>query len=594
MAALSAALFNQTGACIAACPRAGGLRVFNADPLCEKLRLMPGFFQQQTQPQTPHPPSHNTRQASDQVLIAQLLHRSNYIVLVTASDPCAAKVWDDGKRRIVLEYRETSRILSVNVRVDRIVLTLLTKVKVYAFHPTAPNLLHTFATLTNDAGLTALATYPSPTHTTPPSVTLAFAGRASHSHIQIAYIPIGAAVEKTAPSTLVIAASSSNSSVSAIALSPHGGFVCTANTGGTVVRVYASATGVPVAEFRRGREPARIVCGLAVSWDARWICVGTIRGTVHVFRVSKDAESLDAGGGSIFQPQSLSADAHTTVLRSPPVVERVGSSGSSTKRRSTQTASLNNSAPASIASQKQRTNRPPSSSITAIRAAQSTNSAASEASAAPSRRSTLPPSLASAANRSSSLSFLSPLSKYFGSSFSFATCSVAPGVPFVCAFSVTELELRMLLHGHRNRRRSSAAAEASAVVARISSTPSARLTSEILADGFVEDNADVDHYRDASRWSPDAQVMQRAATSLLVVGLDGSYYKFALDIVKGGECVLERHYRLNANGYAGASMGGSSGRNSASSRGGSAGLGAAMDRVGETGMMGMEFGMSVG
>jgi len=54
--------------------------------------------------------------------------------------------------------------------------------------------------------------------------------------------------------------------------------------GGTMIRIYATATGDNLHEFRRGAARAEIQ-SLTYSHDAVWLLVSSDKGTVHVFRV---------------------------------------------------------------------------------------------------------------------------------------------------------------------------------------------------------------------------------------------------------------------------------------------------------------------
>ncbi|KAJ3057648.1 hypothetical protein HDU99_007206 [Rhizoclosmatium hyalinum] len=96
-------------------------------------------------------------------------------------------------------------------------------------------------------------------------------------------------------------------------------------------------------------------------------------------------------------------------------------------------------------------------------------------------------------------------------------------------------------------------------------------------DGFAKKEVAVGggDLKQAVRWSPGPA---NPVTSIVVVSEKGAYYKFALDMVKGGECVLERFHMLDKR------------EDSIGTDGDMLGIG---DRVGDISAAGVEFGMQV-
>lgn len=69
-----------------------------------------------------------------------------------------------------------------------------------------------------------------------------------------------------------------------IKLSPHGKYVATCSTKGTIVRVFSTINGLLINEYRRGLDSATIY-NMKFSQDDRFLCVISNKQTLHVFQI---------------------------------------------------------------------------------------------------------------------------------------------------------------------------------------------------------------------------------------------------------------------------------------------------------------------
>ena len=69
-----------------------------------------------------------------------------------------------------------------------------------------------------------------------------------------------------------------------IKLSPHGKYVATCSTRGTMVRVFNTVNGLLLNEYRRGLDSA-IIYNMKFSQDDRFLCVVSNKQTLHIFQI---------------------------------------------------------------------------------------------------------------------------------------------------------------------------------------------------------------------------------------------------------------------------------------------------------------------
>jgi len=232
------------------------------------------------------------------VKYAEMLFRCNYLAIVgggTNPRYPANKVgiWDDLKKKIVIELEFCTDVLSVRLRRDRIVVVLENVIKVFTF-TNNPTQLHIFDTSSNPAGLCSIS--PSCDNSL-----LAMPGTKS-GHLALVDL-------HTADSPpLDIAAH--DSSLSIVQLNVQGSKVATASTKGTLIRVFDSLSGNILTELRRGSQPANIY-SVNFNSDSTLLCVASDHGTIHIFSIcqgTKNKQLQSSLASASFLPKYFSSE----------------------------------------------------------------------------------------------------------------------------------------------------------------------------------------------------------------------------------------------------------------------------------------------
>lgn len=275
--------FNQDQSCFC-CGLDSGFRVYNCDPLKEKVRQ-------------DWSPGGDGVAGCAPIARVEMLFRCNYIALVGAPGnrrypPNKVFIWDEMKSRIIIELEFAGDVRGVQLRRDRIVVALDNVVKVFSFDQT-PQALNVFRTAPNPHGLcvlcpssgTALLVFP--------------CGSGARGQVQLVDLndtnssssnSNSAGQDGNSCSTVI---SAHNTPLSCIQLSVTGCRLATASQKGTLIRVFDTRTRQMLCELRRGANHALIYC-INFSQDESLLCVSSDHGTIHVFNVDQQSLSRRA------------------------------------------------------------------------------------------------------------------------------------------------------------------------------------------------------------------------------------------------------------------------------------------------------------
>jgi WD40 repeat protein len=252
--------FNQDGSCFAV-PTKNGYRIFNCEPL---KQLIDDKFE-------------------GGIKIVEILFRCNRVALVgTGTNIEYPKnkviIWDSAKKQKVSEIVTKTDVKGIKLRRDKICIVMDHNIDIYSFCDN-PHRIRSIDTWTNPQGICALS--PSNDHSL-----LAYPSLSSNGHIGIFNL-----ANSDTPEVNIIA---HNHNVAEITFNFSGAMIATASEKGTLIRVFETGGGTLVKEFRRGSQPAKILC-ISFSPDSNFVAVASNHSTIHIFSLQPNRKKSNVG-----------------------------------------------------------------------------------------------------------------------------------------------------------------------------------------------------------------------------------------------------------------------------------------------------------
>lgn len=201
------------------------------------------------------------------VKMADVLGKTNIVVVVLEREPQTARLWDDSKKQFIAEIQIKEDIVNVALRQDYneeyIVILSATQVYVYNFEL---NLIRHLPTAYNPRGIFALQNH-----------TLVIPSASAVGKIHIEFLKTQHTASRTDGCHI--------NDIQALCMSSNGDMYATASTHGTIIRVFNVFDGKIIRELRRGRESA-VIHSLSFHNNGEWLACTSDRGTLHVYGVA--------------------------------------------------------------------------------------------------------------------------------------------------------------------------------------------------------------------------------------------------------------------------------------------------------------------
>lgn len=234
-------------------------RIYNIDPLHLKLDLDIKDF--------------------GTLSICEMVHRSNLLALVAGGlKPKFAEntvvIWDDNLKKFVVELTFSSPVLSVKLRMDKIIVAELNQIHCFLMQKTVRKLF-SVTTRNNPQGLFDVSSY-----TTSARQLLCFPG---HKIGSIQIIDLTDCEPGVSASPVYVTAHENE--IACLTMNNQSTLLATASQKGTLIRVFDTTSPYRVfkiVELRRGADVATFYC-LNFSKNSEFLCASSDKGTIHIF-----------------------------------------------------------------------------------------------------------------------------------------------------------------------------------------------------------------------------------------------------------------------------------------------------------------------
>lgn len=213
------------------------------------------------------------------ISICEMLHRSNLLALVAGgSRPKFADntvvIWDDNLKKFVIELTFSSSVLSVKMRMDKIIVAEINQIHCFTMEKSIRKLF-TVNTRNNPQGIFEVSNYANSERQL-----LCFPGHRVGS-VQIIDL---ANCEPGASSSPVYVNAHENE-IACLILNQQSTLLATASQKGTLIRVFDTSSPFriyKIVELRRGSDVATFYC-LNFSHNSEFLCASSDKGTIHIF-----------------------------------------------------------------------------------------------------------------------------------------------------------------------------------------------------------------------------------------------------------------------------------------------------------------------
>lgn len=251
--------FNQDHGCFA-CGMESGLKIYNVDPLVQKLFL--------------------SADVVGGIAQVEMLHRTNILAVVGGGknpkfSENSVVILDDSQKdkdkKVVMDFAFPQPVISMKMRHDRLIVVLRNQIYGFSF-PNNPVQNFIIDTRDNPKGICEVC----------PSIEcslLVFPGYKCGS-VQLVDLSVTERCQSSAPTTI----QAHQTEIAAMAINQQGSFVATASRKGTLIRVFEVSSRQLTNELRRGADVALLYC-INFSNDSAYVVASSDKGTVHIFAI---------------------------------------------------------------------------------------------------------------------------------------------------------------------------------------------------------------------------------------------------------------------------------------------------------------------